>query len=180
MTTNYCTMCGNNQVPQLGNVCNDCTTALESMPLARRAWHLLHENHRRCCGHLSWARDHLFFHAKDWDGTHEDTWCEYGVNLHPDGAVAYWIFDNDSVTDSFQYDNMLPYPKDESDAAWQAWHDALMSLLERAPEVAWSSDVLSCEACGNHYHVAHGCCESDEGDESDAMEEGVDNVPPVA
>jgi hypothetical protein len=66
---------------------------------------------------------------------------------------------------------------DEGDAAWQAWHDALMDLLEQAPEVAWSSDVLSCKACGYHYHVEHGCCESDG---SDAMEEGVDNVPPVA
>ena len=105
------------------------------------------------------------------------------MNLHPDGAVAYWIFDNDSTVDSFQYGDMLAYPKDESDAAWQAWHDTLMNLLERAPEVAWSSDVLSCKACGYHYHVEHGCCESDEsdeGDEGDESEEGAENALPGA
>ena len=64
---------------------------------------------------------------------------------------------------SFEYGDMVPYPEDgDGSAGWPAWHDALMSELERAPEVAWSSDILSCEACGYHYHVAHGCCEREE------------------
>lgn len=103
---------------------------------------------------------HHLFHGNYWEGTYPPegerpdgagtVTVEYGVALFPDFAKTYYLRDFDGDCDSQYYGEELVYDW-IGDGSVQSWYDALMAQLEQAPEVAWNSDLLTCDVCGYHY-----------------------------
>lgn len=125
---------------------------------------MLLAEHKRCCDHWSEDRKAWSLHSEDFDSSHDvgkpwgGTSVEAGVTINAYGATTYWIFDNDSVTDSQYFGDEILYPETDDDDAWQAWLAKLHAQLGQGAEVAWNSDFLSCTCCGYHHHVEENCC----------------------
>jgi len=175
----YCAYCGNMHVADGNEPCVACEAVLRrDLPLAWEVYQTLQEERRQCCGGLSSGKDHLYFHGKDWDCTYptaemrkqkgwkgcSSTTVEMGVSLYEDHAGTYWIFDNDSSTDSHEYGDVIRYDDPE-------FWEKLDRQLDQAAEEAWNSDICSCEHCGYHYHVGNGPCGCSASEEADEDEE---------
>jgi hypothetical protein len=178
----YCTYCGNMHVDDYSRPCAACNAVLRGeLSLAWEVYKTLQLEHRQCCGGLSSGKGNLYFHGKHWECSYPTSemrkkkgWkgcssvgVEMGVELHADHAATYWIFDNDSTTDSTVYGDPIKYYDPE-------FWEKLNAQLDQAAEEAWNSDILSCEHCGYHYHVGNGpcgCSASEEDDEDDNCDE---------
>jgi hypothetical protein len=148
----YCAYCGNAKVPDRAHPCGACATVLHrDLSLAWEVYKTLQDERRQCCGGLSTDKSHLYFHGRDWNCVYEGTGVDMGANLYEDHAMTYWVFDNDSTTESFEYGAPIKYYDPEF---WAK----LDHQLDEAAEVAWNSDICSCEHCGYHYHVGNGPC----------------------
>lgn len=165
----YCDYCGNAKVPDRAYPCNACSTVLRhGLSIALEVYKTLCAERRQCCGGLSSDKSHLHFHGRDWECTYPEkgetgctTTVEMGVALYGDHAQTYWIFDNDSTTDSHEYGDPIKYYDHE-------FWEKLDSQLNEAAEAAWNSDICSCEHCGDHYHVGYGPCGCSESREKDS------------
>ncbi len=154
MNTVYCKFCGNNQVESDPDVrlpcCPDCEARITALGQAGVFFREAIEQYGRCCSGLS--GEHLYLHSEGFDSDYEAAGMrvevEAGVNFHADGATCYWLFDNDSTCHSEEFGDMIPY---DAPDFWEK----VEKLVGTAAEVAFDSDVLTCEHCGYHYHVGN-------------------------
>lgn len=145
------------------------------------------ERYRNCCGGVvktfEGEATHYYYHGKDFQFSYpperdypHPTHVEGGFVFYPDGARCYYIFDAETMSESFEFglngpsigpDGLIPY------AAPDFW-ERLDALVDTAAEVAFNSDIWSCTVCGYNYHAGNGpCCEeAGGGDDDDAADDG--------
>jgi hypothetical protein len=134
------------------------------MSLMEQFYNEATERYRRCCGGLATDKSHYYFHGKHFNFTYpkdypHPTSVEGGFVFRPAGACCYYIFDAETFSESFEYGpdqdgSLIPYDTPDF------WHQ-LDALMDRAAEVAWSSDVCSCPECGYNYHAGNEPCHPD-------------------
>jgi len=159
----YCKICGNEKVPEYGDVCEPCQKYVVNgwLAEAHRRWEECNERHGRCCGNLSYVfgrdrdpaereRGYLFFHGKHWQGSHKGVCVEYGASFYDDHARTYYLRDFDSTCDSEEYGEKILYLDPN-------FWEKLDAQLDKAPEAAWNAGLNSCDVCGYHY-FDEPCC----------------------
>lgn len=158
----YCKLCGNETIPDVRGIGAECREQIKG-PLRDAYRHFMKcaEDNPVCCSGINWERTSLYIHAKWWEGSYPLTktgqprkrgpyvWVEFGVNFHEDHATTYYIRDFDSYCDSVVYGDPIPYSDPE-------FWSKLNTQLDKAPEAAWNSDLLSCGRCGYHMTEPHG------------------------
>jgi len=154
----YCRLCGNEQVENREEPCDQCKLSIIVKGL-ERAWEMYETcrvEHRQCCGGLTADKTHFHFHGKYWEGTYKgppSLGCEMGVQFHADHAETYFIWDMDHTCGSETYGEDISYDRED-------FWEVLMKQLDEAPKVMWGRDWYNCPRCGNHASAeAGGCCE---------------------
>ena len=159
----YCNLCGNETTPDRDGIGAECRPLIHGD--LKEAWaHYMKcaEENRVCCSRVNSERTGIYMHGRYWEGSYPLTkkgtprrrglfvCVEFGVTFYADCAATYYLRDFDHYCDSEEYGDAIPYADPD-------FWSKLNAQLDKAPEAAWHSDLLSCGKCGYHRGEEH-CC----------------------
>ena len=161
--TDYCRLCGNVRSSDR-SPCIFCSEVLSGrLSRAYEIYKTLQYEHRGEGG-LTMDRSHFYF-GDTWEGRYPKegesyVHCEMCVHLYPEHAETAWVYDDDCNTESHVYGDGIRY---DDPYFWEK----LGMQLDKGPEEAWNSDILTCPDCGYHFSVMWGTCKCEDSKEDE-------------